>query len=89
MTTKPPNPANPPASLLGKTIREQTPIFRKVLGFSLANSLLVLAPTIFMLEVYDRVVTSRSGTASTPSPASATLPRPSGPSTPMPCASST
>ncbi len=62
MTTKPPNPANPPASLLGKTIREQTPIFRKVLGFSLANSLLVLAPTIFMLEVYDRVVTSRSGT---------------------------
>lgn len=62
MTTKPPNTANQQESLLGKTLREQTPIFRKVLGFSLANSLLVLAPTIFMLEVYDRVVSSRSGT---------------------------
>ncbi len=61
MTTKPPNPANSPQeSLLRTTIKAQTPIFRKVLGFGLANSLLVLAPTIFMLEVYGRVVTSRS-----------------------------
>ncbi len=62
MTTKPPNPANSQQeSLLRTTVRAQAPIFRKVLGFGLANSLLILAPTIFMLEVYDRVVTSRSG----------------------------
>lgn len=61
MTTKPLNMASDQAGpLLRKTIRAQTPIFRKVLAFGLANSLLVLAPTIFMLEVYDRVVTSRS-----------------------------
>ncbi len=63
MTTKPPNTASQPqATLLRRTVREQAPIFRKALGFSLASSVLVLAPTIFMLEVYDRVVTSRSGT---------------------------
>ncbi len=63
MKTKPPNPASQqPASLLANTIRLQAPIFRKALGFSLAVSLLILAPTLFMLEVYDRVVTSRSGT---------------------------
>lgn len=61
MTTKPPNPANSQQeSLLRTTVRAQAPIFRKVLGFGLANSLLILAPTIFMLEVYDRVVTSRT-----------------------------
>ncbi len=63
MTTKPPNTASQPqAPLLRQTVRNQAPIFRKVLAFSLANSVLVLAPTIFMLEVYDRVVSSRSGT---------------------------
>lgn len=63
MKTKPPNAASQqPASMLARTIRLQTPIFRKALGFSLVVSLLVLAPTLFMLEVYDRVVTSRSGT---------------------------
>jgi len=36
------------------------PIYRKAIGFSLVTSLLVLAPTLFMLEVYDRVVNSRS-----------------------------
>ncbi len=63
MTTKPPNTASQPqATLLRRTVREQAPIFRKALGFSLASSVLVLAPTIFMLEVYDRVVSSRSVT---------------------------
>ncbi len=62
MTTKPLGSASQQAApLLGKAIREQIPIFRKVLGFGLANTVLVLAPTIFMLEVYNRVVTSRSG----------------------------
>ncbi len=63
MTTKPPNTASQPqTTLLRRTVREQAPIFRKALGFSLASSVLVLAPTIFMLEVYDRVVSSRSVT---------------------------
>ncbi len=62
MTTKPPNTASQQvAPLLGKTIRAQMPIFRKVLTFGLANTVLVLAPTLFMLEVYNRAVTSRSG----------------------------
>ncbi|MES2785079.1 MAG: type I secretion system permease/ATPase [Pseudomonadota bacterium] len=34
--------------------------FRKALLFSLIAALLMLAPTLYMLEVYDRVVTSRS-----------------------------
>ncbi len=63
MTTKPPNPANQqPASLLARTLRSQMPAFRKAFGFSMVASLLVLAPTLYMLEVYDRVVTSRSST---------------------------
>jgi ATP-binding cassette subfamily C exporter for protease/lipase len=33
----------------------------KAVGFSLIISLLALAPTVYMLEVYDRVVNSRSG----------------------------
>ena len=36
------------------------PYFRRAFWFSLVASLLVLAPTGFMLEVYDRVVNSRS-----------------------------
>ncbi|MDP3619271.1 MAG: type I secretion system permease/ATPase [Ramlibacter sp.] len=36
------------------------PYFRKALLFSLIAALLMLAPTLYMLEVYDRVVTSRS-----------------------------
>ncbi len=63
MTTKPPNTASQqPESLLARALREQSPIFRKAFGFSIASSTLVLAPTLFMLEVYDRVVTSRSVT---------------------------
>lgn len=61
MSTRPPSlPGQQPPSLLASTIRAQTPIFRKAIGFSLVTSMLVLAPTLFMLEVYDRVVNSRS-----------------------------
>ena len=35
--------------------------FRNALFFSLFTNLLIMAPTIYMLEVYDRVVNSRSG----------------------------
>ena len=61
MSTRPPSlPGQPQRSLLSLTIRAQMPIYRKAIGFSLVTSLLVLAPTLFMLEVYDRVVNSRS-----------------------------
>lgn len=63
MTTRPPNvPGQQQRTLLSSTIRSQTPVFRKAIGFSMVTSMLVLAPTIFMLEVYDRVVNSRSET---------------------------
>ena len=38
----------------------QKPLFKKALFFSLFINMLVMAPTIYMLEVYDRVVNSRS-----------------------------
>jgi ATP-binding cassette, subfamily C, bacterial exporter for protease/lipase len=37
------------------------PVILKAIGFSTLISLLALAPTVYMLEVYDRVVNSRSG----------------------------
>lgn len=63
MTTRPPQqPGRQQHSLLKSTLLSQMPIYRKAIGFSIVTSLLVLAPTIFMLEVYDRVVNSRSET---------------------------
>ncbi len=60
-----PRPSNSPGqqrqSLLTAAIRAQTPIYRKAAGFSLITGMLALSPTVFMLEVYDRVVNSRSG----------------------------
>lgn len=54
-------PGQPPApSVLREELKRHAPLFRKAFFFSLTTSLLVLAPTIFMLEVYDRVVSSRS-----------------------------
>lgn len=51
--------AAPPLTLRS-VLLSQTPIFRRVAFFSLVTSLLVLMPTWFMLEVYDRVVNSRN-----------------------------
>lgn len=48
-----------PLTIAG-ALREQMPIFRSVVGYSVITSLLVLMPTWFMLEVYDRVINSRS-----------------------------
>lgn len=39
---------------------ELTPYFKRAAGLSVVASLLVLAPSAYMLEVYDRVVNSRS-----------------------------
>ncbi len=52
--------ANRQPSELRRELMRHAPLYRKALFFSLITSLLVLAPTFFMLEVYGRVVTSRS-----------------------------
>ena len=51
---------NKPPSELRKALAELEPYFKKAALFSLFASLLVLAPSGYMLEVYDRVVNSRS-----------------------------
>ena len=47
---------------LPQLIWRYLPLFKRAALFSFVTSVLVLAPTIFMLEVYDRVVNSRSVT---------------------------
>jgi ATP-binding cassette subfamily C exporter for protease/lipase len=49
-----------PPSLLRRVVDGQRPVLKRVAGFSFVSSLLVLAPSLFMLEVYERVVNSRS-----------------------------
>ncbi len=51
---------NKPASELRLAISALNPYFRQAAWFSLFASLLILAPSGYMLEVYDRVVNSRS-----------------------------
>ncbi|MEY5098217.1 MAG: hypothetical protein RJA36_936 [Pseudomonadota bacterium] len=53
---------NKNASELEEAVRSLAPFYRRAFGFALAGGLLVLAPTLYMLEVYDRVVNSRSHT---------------------------
>ena len=48
------------SSELRDAVAALSPYFRRAALFSLCSSLLVLAPSGYMLEVYDRVVTSRS-----------------------------
>ena len=51
---------NKPASPLREALGDLTPYFRRAAWLSVIASLLVLAPSAYMLEVYDRVVNSRS-----------------------------
>jgi len=51
---------NKPATELRQAISELSPYFKQAAWFSLFSSLLILAPSGYMLEVYDRVVNSRS-----------------------------
>jgi ATP-binding cassette, subfamily C, bacterial exporter for protease/lipase len=51
---------NKPASELRQALGELSPFFRRAAWISVVASLLVLAPSAYMLEVYDRVVNSRS-----------------------------
>ncbi|MDD2609553.1 MAG: type I secretion system permease/ATPase [Giesbergeria sp.] len=53
------NPNKPPSELR-KALADLRPYFVRAGWFSLLSSLLVLAPSGYMLEVYDRVVNSRS-----------------------------
>ncbi len=51
---------NKPASELRQAVAALSPYFRQAAWFSFFASLLILAPSGYMLEVYDRVVNSRS-----------------------------
>jgi len=53
-------PQTQPSELL-MAFEPLKPVILKAIGFSTLISLLALAPTVYMLEVYDRVVNSRSG----------------------------
>lgn len=50
----------PTAAELREALQAQTPLLARVAGYSLVTSLLFLAPTWYMLEVYDRVLNSRN-----------------------------
>jgi len=47
-------------SALRDALLQQKPAFHKVIFFSFFINLLVMAPTVYMLQVYDRVVNSRN-----------------------------
>ena len=53
------NPVNS-NSELGKALHALKPDFQRTMFFSFFTNMLVMAPTIYMLEVYDRVVNSRN-----------------------------
>ncbi len=53
------NPVKSPSELR-LSVAELTPYFKRAAWLSVVASLLVLAPSAYMLEVYDRVVNSRS-----------------------------
>jgi ATP-binding cassette subfamily C exporter for protease/lipase len=52
--------SNKPPSELGTAVNDLMPYFRQAALFSVFASLLILAPSVYMLEVYDRVVNTRS-----------------------------
>lgn len=51
---------NKPAGELKAALLSLRPFFNRAAGFSVVSSVLVLTPSWYMLEVYDRVVNSRS-----------------------------
>ena len=53
-------PQNTPPELV-QAFEPLKPVILKAIGFSMIISMLALTPTLYMLEVYDRVVNSRSG----------------------------
>ena len=58
-----PSPLGPkPRTLIANYLKSPTKTYREAIFYSLIIGVLSLGPTIFMLEVYDRVVNSRSST---------------------------
>ena len=56
-------PSDAPAnSLLENVVREQSRYFKWAALISILTSLLAITPTIYMMVVYNRVVTSRNET---------------------------
>lgn len=53
---------NSPAISLRKTLLDILPNYRKVMFFGFFTNLMLLAPSWYMLEVYDRVINSRNVT---------------------------
>lgn len=53
-------PVNPGSAELWRALAPQAPYLRRAALYGAIASLLVLAPSVYMLEVYDRVVNSRS-----------------------------
>lgn len=53
------NPNQKPSEL-AEALLALKPYYRRTLAFALISGLLMLAPTIYMMEVYDRVVNSRN-----------------------------
>jgi ATP-binding cassette subfamily C exporter for protease/lipase len=53
-------PQTPPSEL-ALAFDSLRPVLMRAAGFSMVISLLALSPTVYMLEVYDRVVNARSG----------------------------
>ena len=53
-------PQTPPSEL-ALAFDPLKPVLMRAAGFSMVISLLALSPTVYMLEVYDRVVNARSG----------------------------
>ncbi|ROZ77444.1 type I secretion system permease/ATPase [Ramlibacter sp. WS9] len=51
---------NPKSSELSEAVYLLRPYFMRAFWFSMVGALLILAPTAFMMEVYDRVVNSRN-----------------------------
>ena len=52
-------PQTPPSEL-SLALKPLMPVIKLAMGFSTVISLLMLAPTVYMMEVYDRVVNSQS-----------------------------
>jgi ATP-binding cassette subfamily C exporter for protease/lipase len=53
-------PQTPPSEL-ALAFEPFKPVLMRAAGFSMIISLLALSPTVYMLEVYERVVNARSG----------------------------
>ena len=49
-----------PPTELKMVVLSLSPFYWRAFGFALLGGLLMLVPTVYMLEVYDRVVNSRS-----------------------------